>query len=237
MKPRAVVPILMYHKLSTEHRDRFTVSGDQFEWQLQYLQRQGYRSMRFGELLNSDDWRVDERAVMITFDDGYTSVADIAVPLLQRYGLSATCFIPVGCIGRDNAWDGGGTALMDENALRQLPCATMEIGLHSWKHDNFLSCTSEQIRLDALACRRQLDALGIDHVPVFAYPYGSVPSDPQHREQWAQSLKQAGVRMACRVGNRLNRLPFDDPMMLTRIEVRGDDARWKFRMNLALGKF
>ena len=38
-------------------------------------------------------------AVAITFDDGYTSVLDEAVPVLRRHGFPATCFVPTKWIG------------------------------------------------------------------------------------------------------------------------------------------
>ena len=41
----------------------------------------------------------------VTFDDGYRSVLDEAVPVLQRYGFPAVCFVPTRWIGEANGWD------------------------------------------------------------------------------------------------------------------------------------
>lgn len=230
------LPILTYHKLSATDCDRFTVSRSQFERQLAYLRDRGYRSVQFSELLRNGLHWPGPRRIAITFDDGYLSFAEIAVPLLERYGFSATCFLPVGRIGGENDWDGGGTSLMGEQLLRSLPRSIVEFGMHSWRHDNYNHLSCEQIRRDVELCRSRLGALRIEHVPVLAYPYGGVPKIPGLREQWSKTLAQAGVRLACRVGNRLNRFPLGDPWMLTRTDIRGDEPHWKFVVKVALGR-
>lgn len=45
------------------------------------------------------------RTVCITFDDGYLDNAEIALPLLQRYGLPATFFIATGYLGDGMMWN------------------------------------------------------------------------------------------------------------------------------------
>lgn len=230
------LPILTYHKLSTTDRDRFTVSSTQFERQLAYLRNHGYQSIRFSDLLRGDLHWPGPRRVSITFDDGYLSFSRIAVPLLERYGFSATCFVPVGHIGGQNEWDGGGTPLMSEQDLRALPPSLVELGLHSWNHTNYNSLGRDQIRQDVQQCRLRLDELGIRYAPVLAYPYGGVPKAPELRAQWGEALAHAGVQLACRVGNRLNQFPLQDPWMLTRTDIRGDESHWKFVIKVKLGR-
>lgn len=229
------LPILMYHHFCEARNDRLTVSREKFERQLQYLRDKGYRSMRLSELLHPE--RLDgERRVVITFDDGYASVARIAVPLLARYGFSATCFLPVGLIGADNAWDGGGIPLMSADTLRALPREHIELALHSWRHENYCLKSSDDIARDVALCRKRLDDLEIPYQPLFAYPYGQAPKDRRRREQVTTVLRDAGIRIACRVGNRLNRLPLRDALMLTRTNVRGDEPHWKFCIKVAFGR-
>jgi len=44
-------------------------------------------------------------AVAITFDDGYRSVHDIALPILMKHGLPATIFIATGCLESGCLWN------------------------------------------------------------------------------------------------------------------------------------
>lgn len=229
------LPILVYHRFSEVGDDRFTVSRGKFERQLKYLQDKGYRSMRLSELMQPERLDAQPR-VVITFDDGYASVARIAVPLLARYGFSATCFLPVSLIGADNAWDGGGIPLMSADTLRALPSEHIEFALHSWRHENYCFKSGDDIARDVALCRKRLDILEIPYQPLFAYPYGQVPKDKRRREQVTRVLRDAGIRVACRVGNRLNRLPLSDALMLTRTNVRGDEPHWKFCIKVALGR-
>jgi peptidoglycan/xylan/chitin deacetylase (PgdA/CDA1 family) len=230
------LPILMYHRFSDFHRDRWTVTREMFEWQLKHLRDQGYRSTRFSELLRNDVPDDEQRQVIITIDDGYASVAEIALPLLERFGFSATCFLPVGFIGADNGWDGGGTPLMSVETLRRLPATHIELGLHSWGHEDYRRKSPEDIACDVLACRERLDELKIPYVPILAYPFGRFARNGCDFEKWRRALNGAGVRMACRIGNRLNSLPPSDPLLLTRTNIRGDEGRLKFRVKLVLGR-
>lgn len=49
--------------------------------------------------------RLPPRAVCITFDDGYRSVHDLALPVLREFGLPATVFVASGCIGERSMWN------------------------------------------------------------------------------------------------------------------------------------
>jgi peptidoglycan/xylan/chitin deacetylase (PgdA/CDA1 family) len=52
-----------------------------------------------------DAGRLPPRAICITFDDGYRSVHDLALPVLQKFGLPATVFVTSGYIGERNMWN------------------------------------------------------------------------------------------------------------------------------------
>ncbi|MBL8765422.1 MAG: polysaccharide deacetylase family protein, partial [Phycisphaerae bacterium] len=45
------------------------------------------------------------RALSITFDDGYADNHDVALPILQRYGLPATCFVATGFLDGGCMWN------------------------------------------------------------------------------------------------------------------------------------
>jgi hypothetical protein len=46
-----------------------------------------------------------ERAALLTFDDGYRSMREIALPLLRSFGLPSVLFVPVSYIGCTNHFD------------------------------------------------------------------------------------------------------------------------------------
>ena len=51
------------------------------------------------------DGELPARALAITFDDGYADNHDVALPILQRHGLSATFFIATGYLDGGRMWN------------------------------------------------------------------------------------------------------------------------------------
>jgi peptidoglycan/xylan/chitin deacetylase (PgdA/CDA1 family) len=92
--------ILGYHKVSPDAHPFFEpVHPDSFEQHMMFLSR-CYRVMSLQELVaRSVRGEVPERAVAITFDDGYRDNYDYAFPILKKYNLPATIFVATGAIG------------------------------------------------------------------------------------------------------------------------------------------
>ena len=85
--------VLIYHRVIELPSDpeMIAVSPDNFRRQLDHL-KQHYRIVRFGE-----DWSViKERAVAITFDDGYADNLLEALPILEELQVPATFFVSTG---------------------------------------------------------------------------------------------------------------------------------------------
>lgn len=85
--------ILMYHRIADEPTE-LCVPPAEFRGHLSLLSDEGYRVLPLHELasaLRRDE--VPEKAVAITFDDGYLDALTEAAPALQAHGLPATFFI------------------------------------------------------------------------------------------------------------------------------------------------
>lgn len=90
------VPVLTYHKLSRNGTpDAMTVREADFEAQMRFLRENGYRVIPLDDLFEFLEFRrqIPARSVVITFDDGWRSVYDIAWPILKKYGYPATIFV------------------------------------------------------------------------------------------------------------------------------------------------
>lgn len=89
----ASIPVLMYHHVSP-NPGSITVSLDNFESQLKWLQRRGYRSItteQFSDFLAGKP--LPRKSVLITFDDGYLDNWVYAYPILQKYSFCAVVFL------------------------------------------------------------------------------------------------------------------------------------------------
>ncbi len=90
------VPILMYHDYITEGEPgAFEITAEAFEDHLRALSEAGYVGVTFTDLINyvNGVGTLPEKCVIISTDDGYTGVLDIALPLCEKYGMKLTCAV------------------------------------------------------------------------------------------------------------------------------------------------
>lgn len=104
---RAVV--LMYHRVGDVPKDpwELAVNVENFEQQLQVLQKD-FNVITVKELVRQlNVGKLEKGQVCITFDDGYRDNLLNAIPLLKKYRLPATFFIPTGFTGSEKMfwWD------------------------------------------------------------------------------------------------------------------------------------
>lgn len=76
-----------------------------FRWQMELLAN-CFNVMPMHTALQSlRSGRMPPRAVCITFDDGYRSTHDLALPVLRELGLPATVFVTTGYLGEGSMWN------------------------------------------------------------------------------------------------------------------------------------
>lgn len=228
---RPALRVLCYHRVHPARRDRHTVATAQLDAQLAYLARSGFGFIRVRDLLSGAS--LPERPVLLTFDDGTVDFLDHALPVLRRHGAPAAVFVVTGHPGRQAPWMSQDAPLMGPRELRALDPALVEIGLHSHWHRPFAEMTLDQIEDDLSRSFAFFGEHGIGAVPALAYPYGSRPGDMR---ALGERLDRLGIRLAFRVGSRLNRLPLRNRHEIQRIGVDGTTGDGEFRRRLWLGK-
>ena len=90
------IPILMYHHFADDKNNpSVVISAERFESHVKALVDAGYTAISFEELCAFvyDNAKLPERPIIITSDDGYTSVYETAFPILKKYGTKATVFV------------------------------------------------------------------------------------------------------------------------------------------------
>jgi peptidoglycan/xylan/chitin deacetylase (PgdA/CDA1 family) len=109
-RPRAVV--LVYHRVAERSLDpwRLTVDPEIFAGQMETLARD-WSPLSLAELVDGfGRRRLPERAVAVTFDDGYADNLEVAAPILLEHGIPTTLFVAAKLI------DSGGPLWWDELA-------------------------------------------------------------------------------------------------------------------------
>lgn len=97
---------------------------DTFRWQVALL-KQCFNVLPLSEAVPMlGNARMPARAVAITFDDGYRSTHDLALPILREFGLPATVFVTTRHIEDDSSmWND-----MILEAVRRLPETPIDLG-------------------------------------------------------------------------------------------------------------
>lgn len=87
--PKAPLYILMYHSFVPDGTDcnAWTTTESRFREDLQWIVDHGYRFVSPSFLASGEP--LPEKAVMLTFDDGYADNYEIAYPILKEFGAPA----------------------------------------------------------------------------------------------------------------------------------------------------
>jgi len=125
----AAPAIIFYHKIYQRPVGRWgepVIGVEELERQVAFLSRE-YQPVRLSEIAA---WLrrghpLPERAVALTFDDGYRNNLQLAAPILRRHGVPATLFVITGVMGTEQ-WMWGYEL---EKMFSELPLA--DIGLHA----------------------------------------------------------------------------------------------------------
>jgi peptidoglycan/xylan/chitin deacetylase (PgdA/CDA1 family) len=213
------VAVLSYHHVGSPlpgPHAWLTVSPRRFEAHVRWLAARGYQGIRASDWLA---WRVrgtplPSKPVLLTFDDGYADIGRYALPILRRYGFSATVFVVTDLLGATNQWMDGASPLLTPDAVRRWAAAGVEFGAHSRSHADLTALDAAAVLAEVQGSQAALAALLDRPVAAFAYPYGrynaavvevvrrhfalAFTSDPGCNDRWTDPhrLRRTEVRRA-----------------------------------------
>ncbi len=130
--------ILGYHSIAEPLGDAgsLCVTPQHFDEQLEVLSRVG-RVISLEELIERlRDGGVPKRAVVLTFDDGYSDLLCHAKPLLECYQAPATVFVTTGFLGREFWWDKVERVLRSSSTLSGQLSLQIRDGIYEWGSGN-----------------------------------------------------------------------------------------------------
>jgi peptidoglycan/xylan/chitin deacetylase (PgdA/CDA1 family) len=188
-KRRTKIPILVYHHIrltfdGSRGLRRMTVTAEVFGQQMKFLQDAGYHVITFSDLADyfEQGRELPTLPVIISFDDGWVTQFENALPLLSKYHYPATFFVVTNYIGH--------RGFVSWPQLQTLVTEGMRIGSHSRSHPHLTKITDpallwDQIYNSKTTLESQLEA----PVDEFAYPYGS------YNLAATEMVKAAGYRV------------------------------------------
>ncbi|WP_316634124.1 polysaccharide deacetylase family protein [uncultured Flavobacterium sp.] len=234
------LPILMYHNVCQSDSDsnKLTVSVQNLERQFQYLIDNGYKTFHFEELDRMGT--IPKKSIVLTFDDVTENQLIYALPLLEKFKLKASFFIPFQYIGKTDLWNKAtgeqAQKIMTIEQLKQLPSEIIELGYHSYKHERYQSLSLSEIQEDFLKCEEEIKNQNLNVYPALAYPYGNYPKESKEKADFKSLLKENKMKFGLKIGNRPNTFPFKDNYEIKRIDIKGLDSLMVFRLKIRFGK-
>lgn len=233
--------ILMYHMVSDPVRgakfNGLRVSPEMFEQQLAWLHRQGFHFVTMSELMGG---AVREKAVALTFDDGYADNFMHAHPMLVKYQARATLYLVVDRHDRD--WSTAKKAhhdsgelmrepkLRDEQVREMLASGVWELGSHTLTHANLSAVAAAQKQAEIRQAKIVLEQTFAVPVASFAYPFGIFGQDD------AALAMSSGYSHAVTTVEGIDVHPFADPFRIRRIKVSGKDNLLAFVLKIRGGR-
>jgi peptidoglycan/xylan/chitin deacetylase (PgdA/CDA1 family) len=221
--------ILSYHKIGPPPPGGwatwFYVPEATFASHLAYLRDTGWTAIDLATFVAGLDEAqgLPERAVLLTFDDGYRSILDVALPWLRRFGYPGVVFVPTAFIGGRNAFDDGvepPESICSWGELAELERNGLCVQSHGVTHRPFSEIDAagraDELRQSKAALETRLGT----SVTLFAYPFGVTGPDEKEAEA---ALHRAGYRGACLYGGEPVRgRPIPDRYRLPRVAMGPD---------------
>ena len=191
-----------------------------FEEQLRFYAKH-FAPVGHDELIafHAGHWTHEKPGLLITFDDGLRSHAEVAAPLLEKYGMTGWFMVPAAVVRNAPGSEGWEHTVvedtLDYEGLRRLDEKHV-IGCHTFSHRRLeASLTAEEIAGEIPAAKRQLEEWLEHPVDVFAWVGG---------EEWtysaaaAAAIRAAGFRISFMTNNALIR-PGDDLLQIQRSNI------------------
>ncbi len=218
------VPVLMYHHFDTEAGD-YTTTPETLRSHFEMFRREGYTTITFAELLRYVDGEdnLPEKPILLLSDDGYYSVLEYALPLLEEYGMKMSVAVVGETVGRRGGWELAKFTLEEVEEMdtaHRLELVSHSYGLHK-QTEELHGAVNLNLGAAAYAARLRADcramaALGGEAHPmmktVFVYPYGKYTAESE------RFLKENGYRVTVTTDRGIDVLsPGDKPVLLQRI--------------------
>lgn len=171
------LPILTFHMID-DNPSVLSYSPQLFKSFMAKLNRRGYRIVSLNEAVEtlSAGQPFPESTVVLTFDDGYRSVFDVAFPLLDEYGMTATVFLTVGDSHiptlNNRLSSLNGIQMLSWQEIKEMNDRGITFGAHTLTHPDLTQLNRDRVEHEISASKGIIEEHLGNSVISFAYPYG-----------------------------------------------------------------
>lgn len=221
------ISVLTYHRVIDGAKE-VDISKEYFDKQMKWLHDNGYKTLTMDEFYKwkKGELKLPRKSVLITFDDGWKSTYDTALPILEKYGLKATVFVVWRYMEQ--------ASLKNENTYMNLEdikdVEENHKSLNIASHSYLL-----HLRENAESDKYKVYNKDIKKVKTFdeeekyyAYPFGV------YNDNYQKALKDNGYKLAFTFGPYKYAEMSDDDFAVARMGVFESTKFWKFKLKIFL---
>ena len=168
--------VLLYHHVATDTPASTSISPRDFRSHLEYLRDNEFSVIALDVMVEAlrNGEELPDRAVAITFDDGYLSIFETAFPMLRSFGFPFTLFLSTGPIDRRSR------NYMSWPQIEEMAAAGVMVANHMVEHPHMLERAEgesetmwiERLREELLRAERVILEHTGQSYRYLAYPYG-----------------------------------------------------------------
>ncbi|MBN8613374.1 MAG: polysaccharide deacetylase family protein [Deltaproteobacteria bacterium] len=172
-RSRAVARVLTYHRFGRITRDPFCVTAEDFEAHVALLAREGRAvSLEDVHAFAKGQRHLPADACLVTMDDGYLSMLEVALPILARHRVPSVAFVTASFVDAARI-EGQPEPFLTKAQLRAMHEGGMTIGAHAFTHRSLGRLSMDETVDEVTRAKKTLeDAIGAP-VTSFAYPFGT----------------------------------------------------------------
>jgi peptidoglycan/xylan/chitin deacetylase (PgdA/CDA1 family) len=221
------IRVITYHRFGHADRDPYCVAPQAFDEQMRWLAEQRL-AVSLGDVLRfvRGDTDLANGSVLVTIDDGFSSVLSVAAPVLRRYRVPAIAYITTQAIGNLDAGKGAGEPFLTWGQVVELIASGVTIGSHGHTHRSMAKLDPDEVRNEGRQSKELIESYLGKEVTSFAYPFGMRRDESPLTEKILAGCGYHSIFISqhgtVRKGTDVLRMP--------RIKVEASEPLWMFKL-------
>ena len=226
------VPVLTYHNvvdiIEDDPNTTVNISTKKFEKQIKWLSKHGYKALSMDEFY---EWKINNKkiprkSILITFDDGWKSYYEKAIPILEKYNMKSSVFVVFSYT--EKTTETNGNIYMNYSDISDI--------INNHKNSQILSHSYNLHEKDKADSKdynlynedmKKVSSLNYN-IKYYAYPFG-------HRcDNYIKALKDNDYKLAFTFGPYDYALKTSDNYQIPRMGLFESTKDWKFKLKMFL---
>ena len=174
--PKKRIPILVYHSID-ESGSCISMRASEFKKQMEFIKEKGYKTFTASELVYilRKNGSMPNKAVVLTFDDGFENNYSVAFPILKSLGITATIFLTTDYVGKKCTWDKKDDipdlTLLSWEMINEMSKFGIDFQSHTATHPHLPLLSNDKIKDELKRSRIAIENRLGKRCDILCYPY------------------------------------------------------------------